>query len=113
MLNSALGDKYNTPVASATPSQITAVSAIFTQTCAVFHGASGKRDVGSSKYFPIAPSHFTNKKESHFYSDQGRMEIIKNGIPGTQMPGWGTALNEEQVFAVYSYVRSLRNKDWK
>lgn len=36
------------------------------------------------------------------------MYIIKKGVQDTPMVGWGAALNEEKIHAVYAYVRSLR-----
>lgn len=48
---------------------------------------------------------------SKYYSDQGRMYIIKKGVQDTPMVGWGAALNEEKIHAVYAYVRSLRTSE--
>jgi len=109
-LKAALGSKYDMAVPELSAQQIKVGSSIFTQTCVVCHGASGKGDGASSSFFPIRPADFTDAKESAFYSDQGRIEIIKKGIPGTQMPGWGSALSDEEVLAVYGYIRSLRVK---
>ena len=110
MLKAALGKDYDNEVSAVSQLQLLAGSAIYNQTCAVCHGASGKGDGASSTFFPITPADFTDPKASKFYSDQARIQIIKKGIPGTQMPGWGTALNDEEVAAVYGYVKSLRGQ---
>jgi len=110
LIKAALGSQYDAPVAKVSESQLNAGSSIYTQTCAVCHGATGQGDGASSKFFPIRPADFTNVKESGFYSERAQLEIIKKGILGTQMPGWETALSEEDLLAVYGYVRSLRQK---
>lgn len=37
----------------------------------------------------------TDPAHSKYYSDQGRIHIIKNGVQGTPILGWANTLNEE------------------
>jgi len=59
--------------------------------------------------FPSKPADFTNSEHSKFYSDQGRIFIIRKGIQGDTYGGAGEkTLSDEEINAVHAYVRSLR-----
>jgi mono/diheme cytochrome c family protein len=40
--------------------------------------------------------------------DERVFKVIKDGKPGTAMPGWGRLLNDRQIREVAAYVRSLK-----
>jgi mono/diheme cytochrome c family protein len=54
------------------------------------------------------PANFTDALHARFYSDAGRVEIIREGSPGTAMAPFKSVLSAQGVLDVYAYVRSLR-----
>lgn len=110
-LKTELGDKYNDPVPSATEEQLALGKEIFTKNCVACHGESGKGDGPASAAFEQKPADFTDPEHSKYYSDMGRMHIIKNGVEGTPMVGWEKILSENEILSVYTYVRSLRSAE--
>ncbi len=108
-LKFALGDKYNHPVPPATEEQLRLGKIIFFKSCAVCHGENGKGNGQAAAGFKQKPADFTDSEHTKYYSDQGRIYIIKKGIEGTPMPAWETVLNEREIQSVYAYVLSLRN----
>ncbi|MDO9184370.1 MAG: cytochrome c [Bacteroidia bacterium] len=108
-LKAELGEKYNESVSPATTTQLKQGKEIYTKYCASCHGNSGKGDGSAAAALEPKPADFTNSEHSSFYSDQGRILIIKKGIKGTAMAGWANTLNEEEILSVYVYVNSLKN----
>jgi len=108
-LKSDLGDKYNQPVPAATEAQLASGKKTYAKLCVSCHGASGKGDGAAAAGLKQKPADFTDAEHSKFYSDQGRMHIIKKGVAGTPMPAWQGILNDEEIVAVHAYVRSLRS----
>ncbi len=112
-LKRELGDKYNLPVAAATKEQLVHGKTVFTKSCVTCHGVSGKGDGQAAAAFKQKPADFTDPEHSSYYSDQGRIHIIKKGIKGTPMPGWESVLKEKEIQSVYAYIRSLRSSEKK
>lgn len=108
LLKKELGDKYDAPVPPATAQQLKQGEEVFQKTCAACHGSGGKGDGPAAAALNPKPANFTDPEHSKFYSDQGRIHIIKKGIKGTPMIGWENTLKEEEIISVYMYVRSLR-----
>lgn len=109
MLKETLGDKYDAPeFPEPTEEQLVLGKGTFTSTCAACHGTEGKGDGAAAIALDPKPADFTDDSHSKYYSDAGRMYIIRNGVEGTGMVGWKAALSEEQLMNVYLYVRSLR-----
>ena len=108
-LKRELGDEYNQPVPAATKEQLAFGKEIFTKSCVACHGESGKGDGPAAVAFKQKPADFTNPEHAKYYSDQGRMHIIKKGITGTPMSGWEGVLNEKEIQSVHAYIRSLRS----
>jgi len=109
MLKHELGDKYNQPVPAASKEQLTSGKKIFTESCVTCHGESGKGDGPAAASFKQKPADFTDAEHSKFYSDQGRIYLIKKGSVNTPMPAWENILSENDIQSVYAYVRSLRS----
>jgi len=112
-LKKELGHTYDQPLPPVTEEQLTAGKKIYLQSCAPCHGKSGKRDGPASGSLEQKPSNFTDPAHARFYSDRGRLHIIKKGIEGTPMAGWEDALNKTQIQWVYAYVRSLSPPEHK
>jgi mono/diheme cytochrome c family protein len=110
-LKKEMGSNYDTPVPEATEAQLTLGQETYTKTCVTCHGETGKGDGPASVAFEQKPADFTDPGHSKYYSDQARIYIIKNGVKDTPMVGWESVLSEEEIGAVYAYVRSLRSSD--
>ena len=107
-LKNELGDKYNQPVPAATKEQLVLGKTIFTKSCIACHGESGKGNGPAAAALKKKPADFTDPEHSKFYSDQGRMHIVKKGIKNTLMSGWENVFSEEEIQSLHAYVRSLR-----
>lgn len=110
-LKEELEDKYDQLTPPATEEQLVHGKEIYTKICASCHGENGKGDGPAAAVLESKPADFSDPVHSKYYSDQGRMYIIKKGVQDTPMVGWGAALNEEKIHAVYAYVRSLRTSE--
>ncbi|UQD55143.1 cytochrome c [Flavobacterium sp. K5-23] len=106
-----LGEKYNQPVSPGTTEQLAQGKDVFTKNCVSCHGNGGKGDGPGSAGLQPKPADFTNPEHSSFYSNQGRIYLIKKGIKGTAMTGWENTLSEEEILSVYVFVNSLKNPD--
>lgn len=113
MLKKELGSNYDKPLGTATEENIVKGKEIYSSNCASCHGLSGKGDGLAAAALPSKPADFTDSTHSGFYSDQGRLWIIKNGITGTPMVGWGKVIGENGAFDVLSYVKSLASGQTK
>jgi putative heme-binding domain-containing protein len=100
------------PIAAAAQPATTAVSAlraassadiaagkqVFDAQCAWCHGAGGTGGTG-----PI----LQRATLRHSATDKSLVEIVRNGIPGTEMPSFAIALTEHKAWQTAAYVRSL------
>ncbi|TDE44982.1 cytochrome c [Flavobacterium rhamnosiphilum] len=108
-LKQELGEKYNQPVSPSTEEQLVQGKNIFTKYCITCHGSSGKGDGPGATTLQPKPADFTDPEHSSFYSNQGRIYLIKKGMKGTAMAAWENILSEEEILSVYAYVNSLKN----
>ena len=108
-LKAELGDKYNQPVHEATKEQLVSGKKIYVKSCVTCHGESGKGNGPAAASFKQKPADFTDPEHSKYYSDQGRIHIIKKGSVGTPMPSWEGVLSEKEIQSVHAYIRSLRS----
>lgn len=110
-LKEELGDKYDGPGPSATTEQIEIGRQLYVKSCITCHGVEGRGDGPAASALPLRPSDFTDPEHSSFYSEQGRLYIIRKGIEGTTMPGWEKTMSEDEIQNVYAYVRSLMSSE--
>jgi mono/diheme cytochrome c family protein len=108
VLQKNLGDDYAAVIAPATAEQIAQGREVYLRTCAVCHGPGGKGDGAAGAALTPPPADFTDAEHASFYSDRARLEIIRKGSPGTAMVAWENVLKEDEVLAVFEYIRSLR-----
>ncbi|MDZ7359661.1 MAG: cytochrome c [candidate division KSB1 bacterium] len=106
-LQQTLGEKYNTPIPAATVPQLKRGSELFAQLCASCHGERGDGKVAHPGVLLQPPSNFTDAAHATFFSEQARLQIIRQGIAGTAMMGWGEVLPENDILAIYLYIRYL------
>jgi PQQ-dependent dehydrogenase (methanol/ethanol family) len=70
---------------------------VYRDTCEGCHGEGARGDRGPS---------LISERSSDDREDVGRFSIIRNGIPGTQMPAF-SALPADSIWEVIAYLRSL------
>jgi len=85
-------------LAAATSSDTATGQRIFDAQCAWCHGAGGTGGTGPDL-------HRTQLR--HAASDRELITIVRNGIPGTEMPSFTSALTEGMAWQTAAYVRSL------
>ena len=86
------------PLTAATSNDVAAGQRIFDSQCAWCHGAAGTGGTGPDL-------HRTTLR--HAANDGELTTIVRNGIPGTEMPGFTSALTEAMAWQTAAYVRSL------
>ncbi|NUO79234.1 cytochrome c [candidate division KSB1 bacterium] len=106
-LRQTLGEKYHEPIPSATSAQLKRGSELFPELCGGCHGVRGDGKVEHPGVLLHQPSNFTDKAQATFFSEQARLYLIRKGSPGTAMMGWEEVLPEDDILALYMYVRYL------
>ncbi|MCZ6817904.1 MAG: cytochrome c [Calditrichaeota bacterium] len=106
-LKRQLGDKYEAPVPAASPDQLKRGGELFAKVCAACHGGRGEGKGHVATALAGTPTNLTSPHEASFFSEQARLYIIRKGMPGTAMMGWEDVLTEQDILALYLYIRSL------
>jgi putative heme-binding domain-containing protein len=86
------------PLRTAGANDITAGKRIFESQCAWCHGANGAGGTGPS---------LQNATLRHAANDRSLVDIVRTGIPGTDMPGFTTVLTARTAWQTAAYVRTL------
>lgn len=91
---------------TATPEVLASGKRIYQQNCVTCHGDTGRGDGAAARSLPGLPADFT---QQHFamHTDAEVFGWIKGGKPGTVMPAFGDALDDEQVWQVITYIRQF------
>jgi putative heme-binding domain-containing protein len=79
-------------------SDLAAGKRVFEAQCAWCHGTEGTGGTG-----PI----LQRSTLRHASTDSSLVEIVRNGIPGTEMPSFAIALTDRMAWQTAAYVRSL------
>ena len=112
-LQATLGEPYDAPVPGLDSADAAAGSRLYRRSCETCHGASGKGDGILASGLAMPPADHTDAHHARYYSDAGRMEIIRNGIAGTPMVGFSSQLTEQELLDLYAFVASLRGDEPK
>ncbi len=84
-------------------------AAIFSQSCAVCHGNTGKGDgPGAAGLNPKPADLHADHVQGN--SDGAMFWIISHGREGTAMPPWDTILSEEQRWDAVNFLRTFREE---
>jgi len=86
------------PLRTAASADIAAGKRLFESQCAWCHGTTGAGGTGPS---------LQRATLRHAADDKALGDIVRNGIPGTEMPGFTSALTERTAWQTAAYVRSL------
>ena len=86
---------------------------IYEKRCTWCHGADGDGAGASKDFLNPPPRDFTSGnykiKSSGFDdmvpSDDDVFRMIRDGMPGTAMPGWSDILNEQDMWDLVAYVK--------
>jgi mono/diheme cytochrome c family protein len=83
-------------------------SLAFSGSCSVCHGASGngRGIMGQATYPPATDLTASDAKGK---SDSELFWIIKNGLSFTGMPSFGAQYNDQAVWSIVAYIRTLQN----
>lgn len=108
-IKAVLGETYDQAVPPASDALLKRGAELYPEICASCHGGRGDGKGRIAEGIVGRPADFTDPKEAAFYSEQARLYIIRKGLPGTPMMGWEGVLPEEDIIAVYAYIRSLIN----
>lgn len=108
-LRAELKEAYDAPVAGLDVADRVVGKAMFELHCASCHGAGGKGNGPAAAGMQPVPSDFTDGFHARYYSDAGRIHIMRKGSPDTAMAGFEGTLSAQQLLEVYAYVRTLRD----
>jgi putative heme-binding domain-containing protein len=86
------------PLGAAVSRDVAAGKIVFDAQCAWCHGAGGTGGTGPD---------LRRATLRHAANDATLVEIVRNGIPGTEMPSFAIALTDNVAWQVAAYVRSL------
>ena len=94
----ALSSAQARSLATAEPAEIAAGKRLFDAQCAWCHGTDGVGGTGPSLQRPTL---------RHAKNDADLVTIVRNGIPGTEMPSFMVSLTDDMTWRTAAYVRSL------
>ena len=106
-LKQKLGTDYDLKIPPATAEQLARGKALYQIICSPCHGNSGKPPAVTLTSLIVPPADLSHPDLVRFFSDQARLEIIRNGISGTPMKGLDGLLSEKDTLAVFMHTRTL------
>ena len=104
-LRAELGDAYDQPVPGLLDADLEEGKEVWYKNCDPCHGPYGQGDGPRADRMMPRP---TNLLEGRRLSQAGEYQLVREGSPGTGMPGFGGKLPDHYVLAVYRYVTWLR-----
>jgi len=95
------------------------VTAVYNKRCSQCHGVDGDGEGVAANLLYPRPRDFTlgvfKYKTTHaddeFPTDDDLGKTIRNGLPGTSMPGWKTILNDKEVGALIQKIKQFGEWD--
>jgi copper transport protein len=82
---------------------------IYTESCQVCHGSTGKGNGPAAAGLNPPPLDLTVHVPLH--SDALLFSFVSNGVPGTAMAAWKDRLSDEEIWHVINYLRTLPDLD--
>jgi copper transport protein len=80
---------------------------VYTQNCAVCHGASGKGDGPRGLTLNPRPADLTLHGVPGIHTDAQLFDWITTGLPGTRMPAWKNSISDTDRWNLVNYLRFL------
>ena len=93
-------------VATATPPANLGAT-VYAQHCASCHGPNGKGDGPAATALLPPPKDISRPRTEAERMPPSRVEIIRNGKPGTAMVGFATVLKPDELAAIEAYIHTL------
>lgn len=92
-----------------------AVDAIYMKRCSHCHGEDGDGEGPAAEFFYPKPRDFTlalfkyktTDADTEFPSDDDFRAIIRDGLPGTGMPGWKSILSDAEIDALIFKIKQF------
>ena len=85
--------------------------------CQHCHGPEGRGKGNASPYLLPAPRNFhagvfkfRSTKSLNLPLSEDLFRTIKNGLPGTAMPGWGEVLPDDVIWALVEYIKTFSKR---
>lgn len=95
------------PVKS-TPESIATGKKLYDTQCATCHGATGAGDGKMAASIPDPkPSNLADAAWKHGSTDGEVFTVVKDGVKGTGMRGYGTRMKPDDIWNVVNYIRTL------
>jgi mono/diheme cytochrome c family protein len=82
---------------------------LFLRSCALCHGERGDGQGARTSAFATPPRDFTNAAWRRSATAPSVFRVIRDGLPGTAMPGW-RALGDDALVDLTAYVLSIRQE---
>ena len=87
---------------------------VYENSCAHCHGVEGRGDGSAAENLLPKPRDFTrglykirSTEAAQLPTDQDLFDIITEGMPGSSMPGWETALSANDRWEVVAYIKTF------
>ena len=87
---------------------------VYENSCAHCHGVEGRGDGSAAENLLPRPRDFTrglykirSTEAGQLPTDQDLFDIITEGMPGSSMPGWETALSANDRWEVVAYIKTF------
>lgn len=106
-LNDALLLSYPVTTSPAQAPDLARGAALYQQTCAACHGASGHGDGIAGRQLDPPPIDFTDQSRADQRSPLSLYEVISQGVSGTSMASYASQLSTRDRWALAYYVGSL------
>ncbi len=87
---------------------------VYEKSCAHCHGIEGRGDGSAAENLLPRPRDFTrglykirSTEAGQLPTDQDLFDILTEGMPGSSMPGWETALSANERWEVVAYIKTF------
>ncbi|MEO6096062.1 MAG: cytochrome c [Fibrobacteria bacterium] len=88
--------------------------AVYSKSCAACHGENGDGRSAAGQYLNPRPRDFTagmfkfrSTPSGELPTDADLLAIVEKGVPGTQMPAWGTTLTLQERLDVVAFLKTF------
>lgn len=86
---------------------VTIGASIYKSKCAFCHGDNGDGQGPSGKFLKPPPGDFTDSQWIHGGEMEDIVKVIREGVDGTAMVGFASALTEEEIEAIAAFVQQF------